>query len=124
MSSPAITQVTTTTTLTTTTETAAATSPVVAIDQPGSAGQGVQISGCVTGATGTGVTSVQVRVRAGSGTGGAIIASVLQEAQAASSFYSMAFQVVDNSIGVLATPIGNAQYTVTVQQVGATGNGS
>lgn len=122
MSSPAVTQVTSTTTLTTTAETAAATSPAVTVNAPG--GQGIQIQGTVSGATGAGVTSVQVRVRAGSGTGGAVIGAVMQEAQAASSFYSMAFSVLDTSVGVPSAPTGQAQYTVTVQQVGATGNGT
>lgn len=123
MSSPTVAQVTSTTTLTTTTETPAVTTPVLAVNAPG--GQGVLIQGTVTGATGTGVTSVQVRVRQGNNTiTGTVVGAVMQEAQAASSFYSMAFSVLDASVGVAATPAGNAQYTVTVQQVGATGNGT
>lgn len=124
MSSPAITQATgaPVVALVTTAETAALTTPAFPVN---GAGQGVRISGSVAGATGTGVTSVQVRVRAGAGTGGAIVANaVFQEAQAASSFYSMAFDILDTSVGVPATPAGNPVYTVTVQQVGATGNGT
>lgn len=122
MSSPAIVQNTGTTTLTTTAETVACTTPPLPVNAPG--GQGVLIQGCVTGATGAGVTSVQVRIRQGVGTGGAVVGGVLQEAQAASSFYSMSFSVVDNTVGVPGAAVGTPQYTVTVQQVGATGNGT
>ena len=121
MSSAAVTQATGAplVTLTTTAETAALTSNVLPYNAPG--GQGVLISGTVAGATGTGVTSCQVRIRKGSGTGGAQVTdanSTLQEAQGASSFYTMNFSVLDPA------PAANAQYTVTVQQVGATGNGT
>lgn len=122
MGSPSIVQASPGTALVTTAETVAATTPVLNVDQ---VGQGVQISGTVTGATGAGVTSVQVRVRAGAGLAGAVVASaVFQEAQGASSFYSMAFQLVDTTVGVPGAPQGQVQYTVTVQQVGATGNGT
>lgn len=124
MSSPAITQAqgAPIVALVTTAETAVITTPAFPVN---GAGQGVRISGSVSGATGAGVTSCQVRVRQGAGTGGAIVASaVFQEAQGASSFYSMAFDVLDTTVGVPAAPQGNPVYTVTVQQVGATGNGS
>lgn len=110
-------------TLTTTAETVALTSAVLPVNAP--AGQGVLIAGTVTGATGTGVTSVQVRVRAGANTtSGTVIGAVMQEAQGASSFYSMSFAILDTSVGVPSAPSGNAVYSVTVQQVGATGNGT
>lgn len=110
-------------TLTTTAETAAITSNALAVNAPG--GEGVLIQGTVTGATGAGVTSCQVRIRQGANTTtGTVVGAVMQEAQGASSFYSMAFSVLDTSVGTAANPSGTAQYTVTVQQVGATGNGT
>lgn len=82
----------------------------------------------VSGATGAGVTSCQVRIRKGTDTTGAVVggttAGVFQEAQGASSFYSMNVAALDTSLGVAATPSGEATYTVTVQQVGASGNGT
>lgn len=123
MSSATATQSTAGATLTTTAETVAITSPVLAVNAPN--GQGVLISGTVAGATGTGVTSVQVRVRIGSNTtSGTVVGLVMQESAAASSFYSFGFSVLDTSVGTPSAPSGNAVYSVTVQQVGATGNGT
>lgn len=108
--------------LVTTAETAVLTTTAFPVN---AAGQGVRISGSVAGATGAGVTSCQVRIRQGAGTGGTVVASaVFQEAQGASSFYSMAFDVLDTTVGVVGAPAGAPVYTVTVQQVGATGNGT
>ena len=124
MATPVVTQATGAplVTLTTTTETAAITSASEVINSPGA---GVLIRGTVTGATGAGVTSCQVRVRIGANTtSGTLVGAVLQEAQGASSFYSMDFSVLDTSKGTAAAPGGTAVYTVTVQQVGATGNGT
>jgi hypothetical protein len=103
-------------TLTTTAETAVITSGVLPYNAPG--GQGVLVSGLVAGATGASVTSCQVRVYRGATTGGTQVGVTLQEAQGASSFYSMGFSILDT------TPGANPQYTVSVQQVGATGNGT
>lgn len=118
MSSAAVTQSTGAplVTLTTTAETAALTSAVLPYNAPG--GQGLLVSGIVAGTTGASVTSCQVRVYRGATTGGTQIGVVLQEAQGASSFFSMGFQLLDTAPGV------NPQYTVSVQQVAATGNGT
>lgn len=119
MSSAAVTQATGAplVTLTTTAETIAITSAVMAYNAPG--GQGVLVSGTVTGATGTGVTSCQVRIYRGAAISApAQVGVVLQEAQGATSFYSMGFQILDSA------PVAAAQYTVSVQQIGATGNGT
>ncbi len=118
MSSPAMTQASGAplVTLTTTAETAALTCTALPINAPGA--QGMQVMATVTGATGASVTSCQVRVRQGSGVGGAVVGGVFQESQGASSFYAMSVTVLDPS------PPNPAVYTVTVQQVGATGNGT
>ena len=100
--------------ITTTTETAALTSAALPVNAPGA--QGVKVTGTVTGATGAGVTSTQVRVYRGTSTAGTQIGGTLQEAQGASSFYSMDFSALDTAPG------SNPQYTVSVQMVGATGN--
>lgn len=118
MSSPAVTQATgaPVVALVTTAETAALTSAALPYNAPG--GQGLQVSGIVAGATGAGVTSCQVRVYRGATTGGTQIGGTLQEAQGATSFYSMGFSFVDTA------PVASAVYTVSVQQVGASGNGT
>lgn len=118
MASPSVTQATGTplVALVTTAETAALTSTALPYNSP--TGQGLMVSGVVTGATGASVTSCQVRVYRGATTGGTLLGVVLQEAQGASSFYSMAFAVLDSA------PVASAVYTVSVQQVGATGNGT
>lgn len=104
-------------TITTTTEIAALTStPALPYNAPGA--QGILVSGVVTGATGSGVTSCQVRVYRGTAITGTQVGGTLQEAQGASSFYSMDFHVLDTA------PAASAQYTVSIQQVGATGNGT
>lgn len=102
--------------LVTTAETAALTSSALPYNAPG--GQGLLVSGCVTGATGASTTSVQVRVYRGTTIGGTQIGVTLQESSAASSFYENGFSILD------AAPGAAPQYTVSVQQVGATGNGT
>ncbi len=103
-------------TLTTTSEAAALTSATFPFNAP--TASGLLVSGTVTGATGASVTSCQVRVYRGATIGGTQIGSTLQEAQGASSFYSMGFSILDTA------PVASAVYTVSVQQVGATGNGT
>jgi hypothetical protein len=83
--------------------------------------QGAQVTANVTGATGASVTSVQVRIRQGSTVAGALVPNangVFQESSAASSFYANGITVLDPS------PPNPPVYCVTVQQVGATGNGT
>lgn len=118
MASPSVTQATGAplVALVTTAETAALTSTALPYNAPG--GQGLAISGVVGGATGASVTSCQVRVYRGATTGGTLLGVVFQEAQGATSFYSMAFAVMDTA------PVASAVYTVSVQQVAATGNGT
>lgn len=102
--------------LVTTAETVALASAVMPYNSPG--GQGVLVSGCVTGATGASTTSVQVRVYRGADATGTLIGLVLQESAAASSFYSNSWEILDAAPGV------NPKYAVTVQQVAASGNGT
>jgi len=103
--------------LVTTAETAALTSAALPVNAPGA--QGILVSGCVTGATGASVTSLQVRVYRGATIGGGVqIGVTLQESAGASSFYENGFSVLDTAPGA------NPQYTVSVQQVAATGNGT
>jgi hypothetical protein len=116
MSSPSVTQGSGAplVSITTTTETAALTSAALPVNAPGA--QGVKVSVTVTGATGAGVTSTQLRVYRGSTISGTQIGGTCQEAQGASSFYSMSASVLDTAPG------SSQQYTVSVQMVGATGN--
>jgi hypothetical protein len=118
MSSPVVTQASGAplATLTTTTETTALSTPGQPFNAPGAAGVLVQAS--VTGATGAAATSVQIRVRQGSGTSGNVVGLVNQVGVSASSFYQGSVSVLDTS------PPSPLVYTVTVQQVSATGNGT
>lgn len=122
-------QVTATTTLTTTTETVVAVTPPRNVDTPGPNAQGILISGIVSGAVGAGTTSIQVRVRQGANGGvgavnptGVQVGNTLQVSVTAAGFHGIGFSVQDNS--ALANLATGLQYAVTVQQVGATGNGN
>jgi hypothetical protein len=110
-------QATGSTSLVTTAETAAATSSLVPEQNP--SGQGVRISGVVNVTAGTATTAVQVRVRAGSGVTGTLIGNALTHTLAAGASASIPFDALDTT-----TVSAGLQYTVTVQQVAATGNGS
>lgn len=122
MSSPAVTVSTAATTLTGNTETAVVTSGAVPVNAPG--GQGIQVTVTAAGTTGASVTACTLRIRAGAGTGGAVIGAAMTELQGAAAGFTMNAVVLDTSLGTGAAPSGTAQYTATVQQVGATGNGT
>lgn len=123
-------QVTATTTLLTTSETVAAVTPLRNCDTVNSPpAEGVLISGIVSGAVGAGTTSIQVRVRQGFNGGvgatapaGTQVGNPLQVSVTAAGFHGIGFSVQDASAFAFVNP--NLQYAVTVQQVGATGNGS
>lgn len=102
----------------TTAETVVGTITIPPLNQPG--GDGVLISGIVTGTTGAGTTAIVVRVRQGNGTGGAILPNSTTVQVGASLNTSAYFSCLDT---VTQYPNGNT-YSVTVQQTGATGNGS
>lgn len=102
----------------TTAETVVGTITIPPLNQPG--GDGVLISGIVTGTTGAGTTAIVVRVRQGNGLAGAILPNSTTVQVGASLNTSAPFACLDP---VTSYPAGNT-YTVTVQQTGATGNGS
>ena len=107
------------TSLVTTAETAVLTFTIPPEGNPG--GQGIYIDvNCVV-TTGAATTALQIRVRQGSGVGGAIVGVMAQTQVAAATANEQAGAgVLDPT---LIYPAGNT-YTVTVQQVAATGNGT
>ena len=106
------------TSLPTTTETAVLTFTIPAEANP--TGQGVMIDVTAVFTAGTATTSIQCRVRQGSGTGGAIVGNLLQDTATAAITNAISGCVLD---ATLAYPAGNT-YTVTMQQVAATGAGT
>jgi hypothetical protein len=103
-------------TLTTTTETAGVTGNF--LNPPFNTCKGV-VQACVVISTGTGVTSVSVRVRRNPNAENLIVANFVNLPAAASSIVIFPVLATD------AIPDGRpVQYQVTVQQNGATGNGT
>ena len=110
-------------TLTTTSETAAATSG--AADEVRPIANGVLVKGFVNVTAGTATTAVVIKVRRGSGTGGTQVGNTLTHAVAAAGPNSIPIAAVDMpgpAAGQQAPFVG--QYTVTVTQTAATGNGT
>lgn len=112
-------QVTSAVTLTTTTEAVAVTSDIVPLSPIG--GEGYIIKGVVNVTTGTAATAVTIRVRQGTGITGTVVGNALTHTLAAGATASIPFSVQDFS-AALTPP--TAQYSVTVQQVAATANGT
>jgi hypothetical protein len=108
--------VTTDVSVVTTNETAAVTSPPVT---PSTDGGEITITGVVNITTGTGTTAVTVRVRRGNGVSGALVGETMPHTLAAAASADIAFQVTD-------TPgaVAGQQYTATVVQTAASGNGT
>lgn len=107
------------TVLATTTETAALTFTIPPMDQP--TGQGVYIDANAILTTGTLATGVTVRVRFGTGTGGALVGpAATSQAVASTAGQLGSCAVLDQTLNY---PQGQT-YTVTVQQVAASGNGT
>lgn len=102
--------------LVTTAETAAITSQPVSTSLDG---DNIGINGSLDITTGASVTAVVIRVRRGSGTGGALVGNAITHTIGAAVSGSLPFDVVD-------TPgaVAGQQYTVTAQQTAATTNGS
>lgn len=103
-------------TITTTTETAVDTSPGVSVDSPG---RTVVILAIINVTTGAGTTLVTVRVYRGATIVPANIINITDFTASGGSLFR----------GVVATEdvpgdVMNQQYLVTVQQAGATGNGT
>jgi hypothetical protein len=120
MSNLSDTFVTSPVTLTTTSETTVATSPALTEGQVGPVYQGMRLQGVVNVTAGASTTAVVVRVRQGVGTGGALVGNAATHTLAATAIANVPFDVVD-SAGVSGTAL---QWTVTVQQTAASGNGT
>lgn len=104
--------------LVTTAETVAIVLPPNAVGYGSPAGR--LIKGFLNILAGTGTTGVQIRVRQGTTTAGALVGSADLHTLAAAATASIPFAQVDTAA---AAPAGN-QYCVTVQQVAATANGT
>lgn len=119
MSSEAAFVSTAATSLVTTAETAVLTFTIPPEQNPG--GQGVYFNATFNFTPGTGTTAVVLRVRQGSGTGGAVVGVPFSTPVTAGVANSTAeASVVDPTTSY---PAGNT-YTLTAAQVGATGNGT
>lgn len=105
--------------LVTTAETAVATSANLFLGNPN---QRVQISGHVNVTEGTGGTAYTVRIRQGNGTGGTVVGVAEVDSLAAGNTETAPFSFEDT--GALLLGAAGGQYTVTVQQTAATGNGT
>ena len=75
-----------------------------------------RLSGVALVNTGASATTVVIRARQGVGTGGSSIGSNHVQTVAASSSYVIPFRFLD--------PAGASAYTITIQQTGASGNGT
>lgn len=104
------------TVVTGTTETAAVISPALTEQLPH--GGGLLIQGFVNLTPGTGMTTAQLTVRQGSGTGGPVVVQQQPVTVAAGAPIDLPFYGIDG-----APPAGN-QYTVTVTQAGGAGSGT
>jgi hypothetical protein len=107
-------------TLTTTAETAVATTPTFTEGQVGPAYQGMKVYGVVNVTAGTSTTAVVVRVRQGSGVGGALVGNAATHTLAAGAIANIPFDILDTA-GVSGS---NLLWTVTVQQTAASANGT
>lgn len=104
-------------TVTTTSETAAVVTPALPVSPPGAA-TGIVIRGNINFTAGTGATFVTIRVRQGSGTGGTAVYTGTPVTVVAAAVYDLAFEAIDTSL------VPASQYTVTVTQTAASGNGT
>lgn len=102
--------------ITTTTEKVAATTTPISTDGTNQT-VNIDASGEVT--TGTGTTSIQIRVRRGTGITGTQVGTTQNITTTAGSLYPFSVQQGDTPGEVAAQ-----QYVVTVQQVGASANGT
>lgn len=111
------------------TEGVVATSDTISYTAPG--GEGLIVRGVMNITAGAGTTAVVVRVRKGSGTGGALVGVAMTHTLAAAASANIPYEVLDPApiVNPLATPSGVQStpanlYTVTVQQTGGTGAGT
>lgn len=105
-------------TIPTTTETVVATLGPFTENQVSPA-QGVAFDGNINITTGTGTTSVTVRVRQGTGITGALVGVAQSQVATAGQTINIPISELDPT---LVQP--NAQYVVTVQQAAASANGT
>lgn len=106
------------TTLTTTTETEVA---ELSAPAPSQAGQRVTIAGWCQLTTGAGTTTVTPRIRRGTDTGGTLIGEGNPVTIGAAAGGTEVFSItVDDTPGELSS----LSYVLTLQQAGATGNGT
>lgn len=108
--------VTADTTIVTTAETAAVTSDPYT---PSVDGAKLTIAGVINISTGTAVTGVVVRVRRGVGTAGALVGETEPHNIGASITDDISYSVTD-----VPGAVAGQQYTATVVQTAATGNGT
>lgn len=109
------------TSLVTTAETAVLTFTIPPENQAASTGLGIYLNGTFNFTPGTGTTAVVLRIRQGSGTGGAVVGVPFSTPVTAAVANSTAECTVNDPVDVYLA--GNT-YTLTAQQVGATGNGT
>lgn len=114
-------QVTTSQTITTTTEKALLVTTPMNDGIPG-AMQPIRIAGTVNITPGTGTTAVVIRVRQGNGITGTVVGSALTHTVTAGNAIQLAYSAEDTSSWL--TQAGGGSYSVTVQQTGASGNGT
>ena len=103
-------------TITTTTELVVVTSNGINTGAPGAR---VMIRAYLNVTTGLGTTGLTVRVRRGTGITGTVVGTAEILTAAASTQYLLALTAVDSP-----GEVAQQQYVVTVQQAGATGNGT
>jgi small nuclear ribonucleoprotein (snRNP)-like protein len=107
----------------TTVETVIATfGPLVQGVPPGLTPSPVRVSGIYNITPGTAATAVQIRLRQGTTTAGALVGVAQQTQVIATDAISIPYAFQDTS-GYLQTPAGGS-YCITAQQVSATANGT
>lgn len=126
MSSESCIQLASPVTLVTTGETTVMAGPVIPEANPG--GQGIRVSGYVNVTTGTATTTVTIRVHAGPSVSAPLVGRAAVHTLPAGETNSIPFEAVDptlfNPAGPFPPGSGGAQYSVSVQQQAATGNGT
>jgi hypothetical protein len=104
-------------TVTTTTELAVAQLNPYQVENPG--GTGVELAGEIAGTAGTGTTAVVARIRQGNGITGTVVGNPITVSVTAGNTYEINPTVEDvNNL------LGDIGYSLTIQQTGATANGS
>jgi hypothetical protein len=110
-------QNTSTQTVTTTTELAIAQLVPYQVANPG--GTGVQLSGEINGTAGTGTTAIVARIRQGNGITGSVVGGPVTVSVTAGNTFE-----VNPTAEDVNNLLGDIGYSLTIQQTGASGNGS